>query len=112
DDAVERFQKFRSDQGLPAVAPETSSSCEARQRLPEGLTWELVRRTGQAIQDQAKDAWSFHGRSVKILDGSTVTMPDTPEDQAADPQLESQAPGVGFRAYASSTLFAASTLAR
>ncbi|HMB06261.1 MAG TPA: IS4 family transposase [Isosphaeraceae bacterium] len=96
DDAVERFQKFRYDQGLPAVAPETSSYCEARQRLPEGLTWELVRRTGQAIQDQAKDAWLFHGRSVKIIDGSTVTMPDTPENQAAYPQLESQAPGVGF----------------
>ena len=96
DDAVERFQKFRYDQGLPAVAPETSSYCEARQRLPEGLTWELVRRTGQAIQDQAKDAWLFHGRSVKIIDGSTVTMPDTPENQAAYPQLESQAPGIGF----------------
>src|SRR5512135_3563960 len=96
DDAVERFQKFRYDQGLPAVAPETRSYCEARQRLPEGLTWELVRRTGQAIQDQAKDAWLFHGRSVKIIDGSTVTMPDTPENQAAYPQLESQAPGVGF----------------
>jgi len=96
DDAVERFQKFRYDQGLPAVAPETSSYCEARQRLPEGLTWDLVRRTGQAIQDQAKDAWLFHGRSVKIIDGSTVTMPDTPENQAAYPQLESQAPGVGF----------------
>jgi len=91
DDAVERFQKFRYDQGLPAVAPETSSYCEARQRLPEGLTWDLVRRTGQAIQDQAKDAWLFHGRSVKIIDGSTVTMPDTPENQAAYPQLESQA---------------------
>ena len=57
DDALARSQKFCYDPGLPAVAPESSSSCEARQRLPEGLTWELVRRTGQAIQDQAKDAW-------------------------------------------------------
>jgi DDE family transposase len=96
DDAVERFQKFRYDQGLPAVAPETSSYCEARQRLPEELTWELVRRTGQSIHHQAKDAWLFHGRSVKVIDGSTVTMPDTPENQAAYPQLDSQAPGVGF----------------
>jgi hypothetical protein len=38
DDAVARFQKFRYDQGLPAVAPETSSYCQARQRLPEELT--------------------------------------------------------------------------
>ena len=96
DDAVEHFQKFRYDQGLPAVAPETTSYCEARQRLPEELTWDLVRRTGQAIQHQAKDAWLFHGRSVKIVDGSTVLMPDTPENQAAYPQLDSQAPGLGF----------------
>jgi Transposase DDE domain len=96
DDAVERFQKFRYDQGLPAVAPETSSYCEARQRLPETLIWELVRRTGQAIHRQAKAAWLFHGRSVQIIDGSTVTMPDTPENQAAYPQLGSQAPGLGF----------------
>jgi Transposase DDE domain len=96
DDAVEHFQKFRYDQGLPAVAPETSSYCEARQRLPEELTWELVRRTGQSIHHQAEDAWLFHGRSVKIIDGSTVTMPDTPENQAAYPQLDSQVPGVGF----------------
>jgi putative transposase len=84
DDAVERFQKFRYDQGLPAVASETTSYCEARQRLPKELTWELVRRTGQAIQHQASCAWLFHGRSVKIIDGSTVTMPDTLENQAAN----------------------------
>ena len=96
DDAVERFQKFRYDQGLPAVAPETTSYCEARRRLPEELTWDLVRRTGQAIQRQAEDAWLFHGRAVKIIDGSTVTMPDTPENQAAYPQPKTQAPGLGF----------------
>lgn len=61
DDAVERFQKFRYDQGLPAVAPETSSYCEARQRLPEELAWDLVRRTGKSIHHQAKDTWLFHG---------------------------------------------------
>jgi hypothetical protein len=96
DDAVERFQKFRSDRGLPAVAPETSSYCEARQRLPETLTWDIVRRTGQAILRQAEDIWLFHGRPVQIVDGSTVNMPDTPENQAAYPQLDSQAPGAGF----------------
>ena len=36
------------------------------------------------------------GRVVKLFDGSTVSMPDTPENQAADPQNRSQAPGVGF----------------
>lgn len=96
DDAVDRFQKFRSDSGLPAVAPETGSSCEARLRLPEELTWELVRKTGRSIHEKAKESWLYQGRAVKVIDGSTVTMPDTPENQAAYPQQASQAPGLGF----------------
>ena len=96
DDAVDRFQKFLYDQGLPAVATETTSYAEARPRLPEALPWELVRRTGHVIPQQACDCWLFHGRAVKILDGSTVRMPDTPENQAAYPQPSSQTPGLGF----------------
>ena len=96
DDAVDRFQKYRYDQGLPSVSPETTSYCEARQRLPEKLVWDLVRRTGLSIHQKASDSWLFHGRPVKIVDGSTVTMPDTPENQAAYPQLKTQAPGLGF----------------
>jgi hypothetical protein len=96
DDAVDRFQKYRYDRGLPSVSPETTSYCEARQRLPAKLVWDLVRRTGQSIQESAMMSWLFHGRAVKIIDGSTVTMPDTPENQAAYPQLKTQASGLGF----------------
>jgi hypothetical protein len=96
DDAVDRFQKYRYDQGLPSVAPETGSYCEARQRLPEPLFWDLARRTGQSIHDKAKPSWLFHRRSVKIADGTTVIMPDTPANQEAYPQAGTQAPGLGF----------------
>lgn len=96
DEAVDRFQKVRSDQGLPAVSPETTSYCEARRRLPERLACDLVRRTGRSIQEKAEAAWTFQGRAVKIIDGTTVTLPDTPENQTEYPQQESQAPGVGF----------------
>jgi hypothetical protein len=96
DDAVDRFQKFRHDQGLPPVSPETTSYWEARQRLPENVIWNLVRRTGQSIQQTAKSSWLFHGRPVPIIDGSTVILPDTPENQAAYPQAKTQTPGVGF----------------
>ena len=83
--------------GLPAVSPETTSYCEARQRLPEELAWDLVRRTGPIDPaSRPKSSWLFHGRAVKIVDGSTVTMPDTPENQAAYPQPKTQAPGLGF----------------
>jgi hypothetical protein len=96
DEAVDRFQKYLSDRGQPRVSPETTSYCEARQRLPEGLLWELVRRTGRSIHEKARNCWLFHGRAVQIADGTTVLMPDTPENQAAYPQQKGQAPGVGF----------------
>jgi hypothetical protein len=96
DDTVDRLQKFRHDQGLSSVSPDTGSYCEARQRLPEALIWDLARRTGRDIHDRSKKSWLFHGRPVKIVDGSTVVMPDTPENQAAYPQPSRQAPGLGF----------------
>jgi hypothetical protein len=96
DQAIERLQKYRHDQGLPSVSSETGSYCEARQRLPEALIWDLARRAGRSIHDHSEKSWSFHDRPVKVVDGSTVVMPDTRENQAAYPQPSTQAPGVGF----------------
>jgi Transposase DDE domain len=95
-DALERFQKYRKDCGLPPVADDTASYCEARQRLPEEVVWELARRSGQSIHEKADAKWLFQGRPVKLLDGSTVIMPDTEANQAEYPQSRSQKPGLGF----------------
>ena len=95
-DALERFQKYRKDCELPPATDDTSSYCEARQRLPEGVVWELARRCGQSIHDKADAQWLFAGRPVKLLDGSTVVMPDTEANQAEYPQSRSQKPGLGF----------------
>ena len=73
-----------------------SSYCEARQRLPERVIWDLVRRPGNRSIKRQTTSWLFHGRSVKIVDGSTVIMPDTPRNQATYPQAKTQTPGLGF----------------
>jgi Transposase DDE domain len=95
-DALDRFQKYRKDCELPPVTNDTASYCEARQRLPEEVVWELARRSGQSIHDKADAQWLFAGRQVKLLDGSTVIMPDTEANQAEYPQSRSQKPGLGF----------------
>jgi hypothetical protein len=95
-DALERFQKYRKDCGLPPVADDTASYCEARQRLPEEVVWDLCRRSGQSVHDKADAKWLFAGRPVKLIDGSTVVMPDTEANQAEYPQSRSQKPGLGF----------------
>jgi Transposase DDE domain len=95
-DAVERFQKYLSDRGLPAVSDDTVSYCEARQRLPEEVVWDLARRSGQSIHEKADAEWLFQGRPVKLLDGTTVVTPDTEANQAEYPQSRSQKAGLGF----------------
>jgi hypothetical protein len=42
------------------------------------------------------DAWKWNGRSVFIADGSHVSMPDTPANQAGYPQPVVQQSGIGF----------------
>jgi hypothetical protein len=64
--------------------------------LPEELFQRLVQNTGKRLQQSAPEEWLFHGRRVKSVDGTTVSMPDTPENQQEYPQPKSQKPGVGF----------------
>ena len=94
--AVARVLAWRVSQGQQACTPETDPYCKARQRIPESLLPRLTRETGRALHDQAPDAWRWHGRRVKIVDGSTVSMPDTLDNQREYPQNPSQAPGLGF----------------
>jgi hypothetical protein len=77
-------------------APETGSYCEARRRLPEGVVSRLVGQTARKTDDRASDAWLWKGRRVTLVDGTTVSMPDTSANQAVYPQSSSQAIGLGF----------------
>ena len=83
-------------QGQTPCSPNTGSYCKARKRLPEGVVSTLARHSGQRLCEQTPEAWLWQGRRVKIVDGSTVSMPDTEANQAAYPQPRSQQPGVGF----------------
>jgi hypothetical protein len=94
--AVARFLAWRTTQGLPPCSADPSAYCKARARLPEGLLTRLTRDTGRRTQDQAPPEWRWQGRAVKVVDGTTLSMPDTPHNQAAYPQNHEQKPGLGF----------------
>ena len=93
---LDRLIAWRVDSGLPPCSPDTGGYCKARRRLPEDLLPRLARDTADAIQDQAPEGWLFHGRRVVLADGSTVSMPDTAENQREYPQHANQKPGCGF----------------
>ena len=74
----------------------TGPYCKARQRLPEDMIRKLAFATGKSLNDHKSNTWNWRGRDVKLADGTTLTMPDTPENQAEYPQPKSQKEGCGF----------------
>jgi hypothetical protein len=67
-------------------SPDTNSYCEARNRLPLGVAVRLVRGTAEEIESRALKRWYWKGRRVTMVDGTTVSMPDTEENQKEFPQ--------------------------
>lgn len=93
---VENFLAWRLGQGLSPCSTDTGAYARARGRLPERLLAMLTQQSGRNAEQAADNDWRWLGRSVKVFDGSTVSMPDTAQNQAAYPQQRNQAPGVGF----------------
>src|SRR3954447_24955486 len=56
-----------------------SAYCQARSRLPLALFRELLRRVAVRINPVIDDTGTWHGHRVFVADGSSFSMPDTPE---------------------------------
>lgn len=80
----------------PCSTTNTGAYCRARARLPEVVLERLVYQIADGCEERLPVEWLWCGRSVKLVDGSTVSMPDTPENQAAWPQPKTQKAGLGF----------------
>jgi hypothetical protein len=95
-EAVAQLNAWRSARGQKACSARTGAYCTARDQLPEEVGQQLMRETGHKVDEDAPREWRWKGRRVLDVDGSTLTMPDTPENQAEYPQISAQAPGCGF----------------
>jgi len=94
--AVNGWAAQRVADGLNPCSVRTGGYCRARQRLPLEMVSALTRQTGRLLSQRALPRWHWRGRAVKLVDGTGLSMPDTPENQARYPQSSTQAPGVGF----------------
>lgn len=74
----------------------TGAYCKARLRLPLEMISTLTCQTGAMIVRNTADQWRWQGRRVRLVDGATVTLADTQENQTAYPQPGSQKTGLGF----------------
>ena len=108
---VKRVRAWLVSAGAEPPSSQTGGYTKARQRLPERLLKRLLSQTGSELEKQvpAEDLWC--GRVVKLLDGSSVLMPDTKKNQAEYPQHSNQKPGCGFPIIKLVVMFSLSTAA-
>jgi hypothetical protein len=94
--AVARLIAHRAAAGLPPCSSDTGGYCQARGRLPERFFAAVARLVGRNLDARVDRRWLWKGRRVCLFDGSTVAMPDTPENRAAYPLAYNQVPGTNF----------------
>ena len=81
--------------GLSPCSTHTGGYCKARGRLALEMVSTLARQAGETIAEGAARWWHWRGRPVRLVDGATVALPDTAENQAAYPQPSTQKASLG-----------------
>ena len=79
-----------------ACSTNTGAYCRARGKLSEEVLRQITISVAKGCEDKLEKERLWHGRHVYLVDGTTVSMPDTPENQAAYPQNSQQREGLGF----------------
>lgn len=74
----------------------TGAYCRARSKLSEKVVRRLTVDLAHGCEGQLDEQWLWHGRHVYLVDGTTVSMPDTPANQETYPQSHTQQKGLGF----------------
>lgn len=78
------------------LSTNTGAYCRARGKLSEKVIRQLAIDVGAGCEAKLDKQLLWHGRHVYLVDGTTVSMPDTPENQAAYPRNPQQKEGLGF----------------
>ncbi len=91
--AVQGFLAWINAAKAQGASPNTGAYCKARKKLPLEDLEALHAPLAQALDTPGEMFW---GRRVLVVDGSALSMPDTPANQKAWPQPATQKPGCGF----------------
>ncbi len=94
--AVARIGVLLVSLGRFRCAQNSGPYCRVRGQLPLGVIQDLTTLVAKNSEATTPPAWLWYGRHVKLIDGTTVTMPDTSANQAMYPQQSCQKEGLGF----------------
>ena len=94
-EVVRKVQAFAADRSMPTPSASTSAYCQARNKLDQRALENILAHTSRILRQRGHhDGWK--GRRVVVVDGTGVSMPDTPDNQEVWPQSRAQKPGCGF----------------
>jgi hypothetical protein len=82
--------------GNAKASPNTAAYCKARGRLEKKEIEKLRDNVAENLESRAASDSLFPGRRVRIVDGTGLSMPDTPANQKRFPQSKKQKRGCGF----------------
>lgn len=94
-EVIRKLQSYASIKGIKVPSSSTASYCTARKKLEEQMLSDILAHTADRLE-LMPEAGMLNNRRVIVVDGTGVTMPDTPQNQAVWPQLSTQKPGCGF----------------
>jgi len=94
--AVARVMVLRISMGLEPCSENTGGYCKARAKLPVAFLKELTCLVADDAEAATAAGWLWKNRHVYFADGTTLSGPDTPENQAEYPQSSNQKAGLGF----------------
>jgi hypothetical protein len=98
--AVARVATVEALRGRVISDTNTGAYCRARRRIPAAVPQRLSRELASDCDARVPNEWRWQGRRTFLVDGTTFSMPDTPENQAEYPQPSSQAEGWASRSLA------------
>jgi hypothetical protein len=78
------------------ISISTSGYCKARARLSTNAISKLTKKIAINNERKLPKQLKFRDRNIYLIDGTTITMPDTEENKKAYPHSKSQKDGLGF----------------
>lgn len=94
-EVVRKLQSYASLKGVKIPSSSTASYCIARKKLGEQTLTDIFQYT-TAQGDRPTKTGLLSNRRIVVVDGTGLSMPDTPANQEVWPQSATQKPGCGF----------------
>jgi len=94
--AVSCVQSWRLHEHLPPISSKTTAYCNARVRLPLEFIKTVAEQVVTVLDQRVQTKELWHGFVVKSVDGSSVQLLDTEENQKEFPQPSNQKKDCGF----------------